>query len=227
MKRIFTLISIMILVLASCSLIPDGSVLDEIEETLPTITYMDQGAVYDTRKSALLVEPVSNPQRDGLVFSGWSYDEEGSAITSWNGPLNSDVTLYALWTYDENSDYLVVSSSGDDNTGDGSLVSPYATISKALEASSGENKLFIIGIIEENITLNEGDSLLLSGINSLSASATISACLFSGRLLNFTIADKSSEKATPRPRGIPTPQISDGMLYILSSIVLTAPLKKC
>lgn len=225
MKRIFTLISIMILVLASCSLIPDGSVLDEIEETLPAITYMDQGAVYDTRKSALLVEPVSNPQRDGLVFSGWSYDEGGSAITSWNGLLNSDVTLYALWTYDENSDYLVVSSSGDDSTGDGSLASPYATIAKALEESSGENKIFIIGTIEENVTLNEGDSLLLSGINSSIANATISGRIVMAKdsslsLENMTLTNDSSDSNTTGGMGLVFSQTGGFELSINNSSII-------
>ena len=225
MKRIFTLISIMILVLASCSLIPDGSVLDEIEETLPAITYMDQGAVYDTRKSALLVEPVSNPQRDGLVFSGWSYDEGGSAITSWNGLLNSDVTLYALWTYDENSDYLVVSSSGDDSTGDGSLASPYATIAKALEESSGENKIFIIGTIEENVTLNEGDSLLLSGINSSIANATISGRIVMAKdsslsLENMTLTNDSSDSNTTGGMGLVFSQTGGFELSVNNSSII-------
>lgn len=51
--------------LASCDIKLDGSVLDQIEEGLPTITYIDRGQVLETVQSSTLVAADVIPERVG------------------------------------------------------------------------------------------------------------------------------------------------------------------
>lgn len=103
MKKLILLITAVLLAFSSCSLNMEDSVLDGIEDSLPAITYYSEGLVYYTQASSTLREAPSQPVRDGFVFSGWSYSEDGEPITEWGSLLTESVTLYAVWELDASS----------------------------------------------------------------------------------------------------------------------------
>lgn len=166
MKKLILLITAVLLAFSSCSLNMEDSVLDGIEDSLPAITYYSEGLVYYTQASSTLREAPSQPVRDGFVFSGWSYSEDGEPITEWGSLLTESVTLYAVWELDASSSYVFVSENGD-AYGDGSQSNPYASVNAVITASQGEEvKIFIDGCIKEDISIPAGKSVTIASLSS-------------------------------------------------------------
>lgn len=166
MKKLILLITAVLLAFSSCSLNMEDSVLDGIEDSLPAITYYSEGLVYYTQASSTLREAPSQPVRDGFVFSGWSYSEDGEPITEWGSLLTESVTLYAVWELDASSSYVFVSENGN-ASGDGSQSAPYASVKDAIAASQGEEvKIFIDGCIKEDISIPAGKSVTIASLSS-------------------------------------------------------------
>ena len=167
MKKLILLITAVLLAFSSCSLNIEDSVLDGIEDSLPSITYYSEGLVYYTQASSTLREAPSQPVRDGFVFSGWSYSEDGEPITEWGSLLTESVTLYAVWELDASSSYVFVSENADDDSGNGSQTDPYASVLAAITASQGEEvKIFIDGCIKEDISIPVGKSVTIASLSS-------------------------------------------------------------
>lgn len=167
MKKLILLITAVLLAFSSCSLNMEDSVLDGIEDSLPSITYYSEGLVYYTQASSTLREAPSQPVRDGFVFAGWAYSEDGEPITEWGSLLTESVTLYAVWELDASSSYVFVSENADDNSGNGSQTDPYASVLAAITASQGEEvKIFIDGCIKEDIFIPAGKSVTIASLSS-------------------------------------------------------------
>ena len=165
MKKLILLITAVLLAFSSCSLNMEDSVLDGIEDSLPAITYYSEGLVYYTQASSTLREAPSQPVRDGFVFSGWSYSEDGEPITEWGSLLTESVTLYAVWELDASSSYVFVSENGN-ASGAGSQSAPYASVKDAIAASQGEEvKIFIDGCIKEDISIPAGKSVTIASLS--------------------------------------------------------------
>lgn len=166
MKKLILLITAVLLAFSSCSLNMENSVLDEIDDSLPAITYYSEGLVYYTQTSSTLREAPSQPVRDGFVFAGWAYSEDGEPITEWGSLLTESVTLYAVWELDASSSYVFVSENGN-ASGDGSQSNPYASVNAVITASQGEEvKIFIDGCIKEDISIPAGKSVTIASLSS-------------------------------------------------------------
>lgn len=161
MRKILLLLMSVAVLLSSCSQSP---VYDDLLEQLDTtITYVIDGK--ETVVKAAVSAPLSeDPAKEGYVFVGWSLDEGGSQMyTAWGEVLEGDLRLYAVLEYDETAGYLVVSPSGDDGTGAGTMAAPYKTISKAVSESEGSASVLVVGTVTEDITLTDGYDLELHG----------------------------------------------------------------
>lgn len=165
-RKLFVFILLAVLAFTACDIsLSDTPLLDNVENTLPYITYVDSGTVIGSGQSTTLVEPENLPVKDGFILSGWAYDAEGTRpVTAWNSTITESVTIYAIWTVDASSGFVFVSSgNGDDENGDGSKDAPFKTISKALEVSE---KIFIEGTFAENINISADNAVIISGLDS-------------------------------------------------------------
>ena len=156
--------------LASCDIKLDGSVLDQIEEGLPTITYIDRGQIWQTVQSSTLVSAETSPQRIGFSFLGWALSYGGDPVTSFGESITENVTLYAIWAVDVSSDYVFVdSAAGSDETGTGSSDAPYKTIGKAIAQRSGDDvSILASGSFSEDINIPAGASVTIAGMSTVS-----------------------------------------------------------
>ena len=165
-RKLFVFVLLTVLAFTACDIsLSDTPVLDNVENTLPYITYVDSGTVIGGVQSTILVEPENLPVKEGFILSGWAYDAEGTRpITAWNTTITESVTIYAIWTVDTSSGFVFASSeNGDDENGDGSKDAPYKTIAKALENSE---KVFIEGTFEEVINITADHAVIISGLES-------------------------------------------------------------
>lgn len=165
-RKLFVFVLLAVLAFTACDIsLSDTPVLDNVENTLPYITYVDSGTVIGSVQSATLVEPEKLPVKDGFILSGWAYDAKGTCpVTAWNTTITESVTIYAIWTVDTSSEFVFVSSeTGDDEKGDGSKDAPFKTIRKALEESE---KIFIEGTFTENINISADNAVIISGLES-------------------------------------------------------------
>ena len=154
--------------LASCDIKLDGSVLDQIEEGLPTITYIDRGQVLETVQSSTLVAADVIPERVGYSFLGWAMSDGGDPVESFGETISEDVTLYAVWGLDETSDFIFVdSSAGNDDSGTGSSEAPYKTIGKAIAQSGDDVSILASGSFSENINIPAGASVTIAGMSTV------------------------------------------------------------
>lgn len=155
--------------LASCDIKLDGSVLDQIEERLPTITYIDRGQIWQTVQSSTLVSAETSPQRIGFDFLGWALSDGGDPVESFGDTISEDVTLYAIWAVDVSSDYVFVdSATGSDETGTGSSDAPYKTIVKAIAQSGDDVSILASGSFSEDINIPVGASVTIAGMSTVS-----------------------------------------------------------
>ena len=155
--------------LASCDIKLDGSVLDQIEEGLPTITYIDRGQVLETVQSSTLVAADVIPERVGYSFLGWAMSDGGDPVESFGETISEDVTLYAVWGLDETSDFIFVdSSAGNDDSGTGSSEAPYKTIGKAIAQSGDDVSILASGSFSEDINIPGGASVTIAGMSTVS-----------------------------------------------------------
>lgn len=155
--------------LASCDIKLDGSVLDQIEEGLPTITYIDRGQIWQTVQSSTLVSAETSPQRIGFSFLGWALSDGGDPVTSFGESITENVTLYAIWAVDVSSDYVFVdSAAGSDETGTGSSDAPYKTIGKAIAQSGDDVSILASGSFTEAINIPAGASVTIAGTSTIS-----------------------------------------------------------
>lgn len=165
-RKLFVFVLLTVLAFTACDIsLSDTPVLDNVENTLPYITYVDSGTVIGGVQSTILVEPENLPVKEGFILSGWAYDAEGTRpVTAWNTTITESVTIYAIWTVDTSSGFVFASSeNGDDENGDGSKDNPYKTIAKALENSE---KVFIEGTFEEVINISADNAVIISGLES-------------------------------------------------------------
>ena len=165
-RKLFVFVLLVVLAFTACDItLSDTPVLDNVENTLPYITYVDSGSVIGGIQSTTLVKPENPPVKEGFILSGWAYDAEGTRpVTAWNTTITESVTIYAIWTVDTSSGFVFVSSAnGDDENGDGSKDNPYKTIAKALENSE---KVFIEGTFEEVINISADNAVIISGLES-------------------------------------------------------------
>lgn len=165
-RKLFVFVLLTVLAFTACDIsLSDKPVLDNVENTLPYITYVDSGTVIGGVQSTILVEPENLPVKEGFILSGWAYDAEGTRpVTAWNTTITESVTIYAIWTVDTSSGFVFASSeNGDDENGDGSKDNPYKTIAKALENSE---KVFIEGTFEEVINISADNAVIISGLES-------------------------------------------------------------
>lgn len=165
-RKLFVFVLLTVLAFTACDIsLSDTPVLDNVENTLPYITYVDSGTVIGGVQSTILVEPENLPVKEGFILSGWAYDAEGTRpVTAWNTTITESVTIYAIWTVDTSSGFVFASSeNGDDENGDGSKDAPYKTIAKALENSE---KVFIEGTFEEVINITADHAVIISGLES-------------------------------------------------------------
>lgn len=167
--RLAVAMMMVLVMLSSCDIKLDGSVLDQIEEGLPTITYIDRGQVLQTVQSSTLVAADVIPERVGYSFLGWAMSDGGDPVESFGDTISEDVTLYAVWGLDETSNYIFVDASvGDDKSGTGSSDSPYKTISHAISRSSGDVSILASGSFSETINIPEGVSVTIAGMSTVS-----------------------------------------------------------
>lgn len=165
-RKLFVFVLLTVLAFTACDIsLSDTPVLDNVENTLPYITYVDSGTVIGGVQSTILVEPENLPVKEGFILSGWAYDAEGTRpVTAWNTTITESVTIYAIWTVDTSSGFVFVSSeNGNDENGDGSKDAPYKTIAKALENSE---KVFIEGTFVEDINISADNAVIISGLES-------------------------------------------------------------
>lgn len=165
-RKLFVFVLLTVLAFTACDIsLSDTPVLDNVENTLPYITYVDSGTVIGGVQSTILVEPENLPVKEGFILSGWAYDAEGTRpVTAWNTTITESVTIYAIWTVDTSSGFVFVSSeNGNDENGDGSKDAPYKTIAKALENSE---KVFIEGTFAEDIKISADNAVIISGLES-------------------------------------------------------------
>ena len=93
------------------------------EERLYTVQFDTDGGIpqpppQTVPEGGLVQEPLT-PTREGYVFVGWSTDSYGSSYYDFNTPVQSDLTLYAIWA---RRVYSVTYLPGDHGT-----FSPYTT----------------------------------------------------------------------------------------------------
>lgn len=165
-RKLFVFVLLTVLIFTACDIsLSDTPVLDNVENTLPYITYVDSGTVIGGVQSTILVEPENLPVKEGFILSGWAYDAEGThPVTAWNTTITESVTIYAIWTVDTSSGFVFASSeNGDDENGDGSKDAPYKTIAKALKNSE---KVFIEGTFVEDIKISADNAVIISGLES-------------------------------------------------------------
>ena len=70
-RKLFVFILLAVLAFTACDIsLSDTPVLDNVENTLPYITYVDSGTVIGSGQSTTLVEPENLPVKDGFILSG-------------------------------------------------------------------------------------------------------------------------------------------------------------
>lgn len=167
--RLAVAMMMVLVMLTSCDIKLDGSVLDQIEEGLPTITYIDRGQVLQTVQSSTLVAADVIPERVGYSFLGWAMSDGGNPVTSFGESITENVTLYAIWAVDVSSDYVFVdSAAGSDETGTGSSDAPYKTIGKAIAQSGDDVSILASGSFYEDIEISAGTSVTIAGTSTVS-----------------------------------------------------------
>lgn len=167
--RLAVAMMMVLVMLTSCDIKLDGSVLDQIEEGLPTITYIDRGQIWQTVQSSTLVSAETSPQRIGFSFLGWTLSDGGDPVTSFGESITENVTLYAIWAVDVSSDYVFVdSATGSDETGTGSSDAPYKTIGKAIAQSGDDVSILASGSFSEDINIPAGASVTIAGTSTIS-----------------------------------------------------------
>ncbi len=167
--RLAVAMMMVLVMLTSCDIKLDGSVLDQIEEGLPTITYIDRGQIWQTVQSSTLVSAETSPQRIGFSFLGWALSDGGDPVESFGDTISEDVTLYAIWAVDVSSDYVFVdSATGSDETGTGSSDAPYKTIGKAIAQSGDDVSILASGSFSEDINIQAGASVTIAGTSTIS-----------------------------------------------------------
>ena len=102
--------------------------------------------------------------RDGYNFKGWSKSENDTQYTSTSDfkdgttlNVRSNIILYAIWSQIEPV-YYYVSSSGNDNSGDGTESKPYATLTKAfknISSSDNDYVFYVSGSITDSPELKD------------------------------------------------------------------------
>jgi len=172
-----------------------------------------------------------------FVSAGWDFEgEEYNGVDNyWDMDRQGNLANgYPLLSWENGSDIawsnmrIYVSSDGQDDSGDGSLVFPYATIQKAInESFSGDTVLVSPGNYIENIDYNEkkiivASEYLITGDTSLVSSTLIQGessgyvATLNGSLIGFTIQGGYSD--FQETDGIYVPQQDDGTHILLSNI---------
>ncbi|MGD9190071.1 MAG: InlB B-repeat-containing protein, partial [Desulfobacteraceae bacterium] len=117
---------------------------------------------YEQGQTVTVLGNTGSLEKEGFFFNGWNTRAEGSGTTYTQGQAftmgTSDITLYAAW----GSDYLYVSTSGDD-ANPGTLSEPKLTIQSAIDAATEPTEVRVAeGTYEitDQITMKDGVSLL-------------------------------------------------------------------
>ncbi len=104
MKRILSFISLLlcVFVLSSCYFSDgNGGVIGVGSESI-TVTFVVDGTKTTRSFTGSITYP-EVPQKEGYIFNGWFYDEEGTKPALIGTTSSSSLTLYACWIYDYNS----------------------------------------------------------------------------------------------------------------------------
>lgn len=134
-----------------------------------TMTYGDTTATksYSVKyEESLILDTASvlGLSREDYNFKGWSKSENDTQYTSSSDfkdgttlIVRSNITLYAIWSQVEPV-YYYVSSSGNDNSGDGTESKPYATLTKAfknISSSDNDYVFYVSGSITDSPELKD------------------------------------------------------------------------